>query len=331
MVKKIKSLVQYLLIIGLTGVLLYFSLGALDDGSDTGKFERLKLTWNASDKFFLITMVTVTMISHLIRALRWSMLLKTSGQPVKLLHSFLSLMVGYLVNLVIPRGGEVSRSLNLYKLDAIPVEVSFGTVIVERIIDIIFLGGLILLSFWIEWDKINVFLNTLNFPASSGGTRIPGSVYLILSFIVAGIILLFLFRKNQKLKSFLSGFKKGVFSVFELQQKGLFLFYSALIWLLYFAASYLVMLAFEQTAVLGLGAVLTIFAISAIAMALPLPGGTGSYHTLVPLGLVTLYHIGKSDAVALVFIFHALQTLTLIISGIISLLVTGWLVRKTHE
>ena len=158
MVKKIKSLVQYLLIIGLTGVLLYFSLGALDDGSDTGKFERLKLTWNASDKFFLITMVTVTMISHLIRALRWNMLLKTSGQPVKLLHSFLSLMVGYLVNLVIPRGGEVSRSLNLYKLDAIPVEVSFGTVIVERIIDIIFLVGLILLSFWIEWDKISVFL-----------------------------------------------------------------------------------------------------------------------------------------------------------------------------
>jgi hypothetical protein len=328
MVKKLKSLVQYLLIIGLTGMLLYFSLGALDDGSDTGKFERLKTAWNASDKFFLIAMVVVTMISHLVRAIRWNMLLKTSGQPAKLAHTFLSLMVGYLVNLVIPRGGEVSRSLNLYKLEAIPVEVSFGTVIVERIIDIIFLVALIMLSFWIEWDKISVFINTINIPAGPDGLGIPRSVYFVLAFVAICLLLLFIFRKNQKLRSFLSGFKKGVFSVFQLQQKVLFLFYSALIWLLYFAASYLVMLAFEQTAVLGMGAVLTIFAISAIAMALPLPGGTGSYHTLVPLGLVTLYQIGKPDAVALVFIFHALQTLTLIISGIISLLVTGWLVRK---
>ena len=91
--------------------------------------------------------------------------------------------------------------------------------------------------------------------------------------------------------------------------------------------SYCVVLAFPETAVLGFGAVMTLFAIGAIAMAAPLPGGAGSYHTLVPLGLVMLYNLAKPDAIAFTFIFHAWQTLILIVAGVVSLIASYLIIR----
>jgi glycosyltransferase 2 family protein len=117
-------------------------------------------------------------------------------------------------------------------------------------------------------------------------------------------------------------------SVFKLEQKGLFIFYSLLIWVLYFVMSYMVILAFPQTEHLGISAVLSLFAIGSIAMAAPLPGGTGSYHVLVPQGLVFLYGIQQADAVAFTFIFHGWQTAIMIVGGAISLVVTSFIVKK---
>jgi glycosyltransferase 2 family protein len=226
----------------------------------------------------------------------------------------------------LPRGGEVTRSINLYKLEKVPVDVSFGTVVVERVVDVICLLLMVLLSFWIEWDKLESFMQGLPFGQGDGalpGWLLPAAAGLLL-FIIAVVLL----RKNRKVREFLNGFKNGLLSVFRLERKGLFLFYSFSIWGLYLLTSYWVLMAFSQTASLGFGAVFTIFAIGSIAMAVPLPGGTGSYHTLVPLGLVTLYHLPKTDAVALVFIFHAVQTLILIVAGLISAVISWWLIRK---
>jgi uncharacterized membrane protein YbhN (UPF0104 family) len=88
-----------------------------------------------------------------------------------------------------------------------------------------------------------------------------------------------------------------------------------------------VVLAFPETRELGYGAVLTLFAIGAIAMAAPLPGGAGSYHALVPLGLVMLYNLPKADAIAFVFIFHGWQTLIMIIGGVVSLIISYLIIR----
>jgi hypothetical protein len=89
--------------------------------------------------------------------------------------------------------------------------------------------------------------------------------------------------------------------------------------------------AFPATATLGVQAVLSLFAIGAIAMAAPLPGGTGAYHVLVPQGLVFLYSIRKADAVAFTFIFHGWQTLVLIVFGAISLLITSAIVKNQPD
>ena len=263
--------------------LLVFALGSIETGEGGSRSEFLMETWRQADKGYLLIMFLVAMLSHVVRALRWQMLLKPVGYAVSFTGSFLSLMIGYLVNLAVPRGGEVTRSINLYKLEKVPVDVSFGTVVVERVVDVICLLLMVVLSFWIEWDKLQSFMAGLHIV--QGGGVVPGWLLPAVAGVLVLVILFLLLRKNPKVRSFLTGFRNGLLSVFKLERKGLFLFHSFSIWALYLLTSYCVLMAFSQTASLGFGAVFTIFAIGSIAMAVPLPGGTGSYHTLVPLGL----------------------------------------------
>lgn len=327
--KKLKSFLQYFIMIAITAALIWLSLRGLKlEGTHEGQ-STMDLIWDAwskSNKGYLILMGVILMVSHVLRSERWRMLLEPSGNKGTLWNSFLSVMVGYLVNLAIPRGGEVSRCYNLFKLEKTPVEVSFGTVVVERIVDILCLLILIMISFIVEWDKLEMFMSGLDF---SRGTKPKVSPLLIIAIIgIAGLILaIYLLRNNPRLKKLLTGFKEGLLAVFRLKNKWLFIGYSVVIWALYFAMSYVVMLAFGETAELGIRAVLTIFAIGAIAMAAPLPGGAGSYHLLLPMGLVSLYNMNRADAVAFVFIFHAWQTLVLMLGGIISLIISYWIIR----
>lgn len=312
----------------LTGALLWLSLRGLEAGEGENKFDLIWKAWEGSSKTWLLLMVVVAYISHVIRAERWRMLLRPTGNPVGLGNSFLSLMVGYLVNLAIPRGGEISRCYNLLKLEKTPVEVSFGTVVVERIVDVLSLVLVIALSFVVEWDKLIGFLQSLGIGSGpSTGMRVPGWAYAALAGVVISGIVLYSLRRHPKLLSVIAGFRKGLLSVFQMQNKGLFLFYSAAIWFLYFLMSYCVIMAFDSTRDLGFSAVLTLFALGAIAMAAPLPGGTGSYHTIVPLGLVVLYQLPQAEAIAFVFIFHAWQTITMIVGGVISLVISYFIIR----
>ena len=325
----LKTFLQYAFIFLITGLLIWFALSGL---TGENKSEYLLDTWRSADKWWLMAMAVIAIISHLLRAERWRMLLEPSGYKPTLKSSFLSLMIGYLVNLVIPRGGEVSRCYNLYKLDKTPVEISFGTVVVERIVDLVCLLLLIAAAFIVEWEKLFAFIGSLPIGTGNNSSRlvILAIVGVVLLLILA--IAIWLVKRNKKLNAFVvrtwHGFKDGLLSIFRLKNKGLFIFYSLTIWFLYFLMSYTVILAFPETKHLGVNAVLSLFAIGSIAMAAPLPGGTGSYHVLVPQGLVFLYNIAEPDAIAFTFIFHGWQTAIMIAGGAISLIITTVILKR---
>lgn len=314
------------MLLAIAGLLIWFSLRGLAVGEDENKLNFLWDTYRRADPVWLWAMAVVALISHVIRAERWRMLLQPSGNNVGLTNSFLSLMIGYLVNLVVPRGGEVSRCYNLYQLEKTPVEISFGTVVVERIIDLICLLALIGLAFVMEWDKLVSFLNSLPLGRGTGAT-VPAWAYVAGAGALGVGLLIYLFRNNPRLQKLWKGFREGLVSVLRVRQRALFILYSVMIWALYFVTSFCVLKAFPQTAMLGISAVLTLFALGSIAMAVPLPGGTGSYHTIVPLGLTALYQMPKAEAIAFVFIFHAWQTLLMIVAGVICLLASYWIIR----
>ncbi|MEJ1236578.1 lysylphosphatidylglycerol synthase transmembrane domain-containing protein [Chryseolinea sp. T2] len=328
----LRNIIQYSLILAATGLLIWFSLRGIQVEGDGNKWDYLVAAWKHADKGWLLAMAAIMILSHWLRAVRWRILLRPVGFRPGIRDSFLSVMVGYLVNLAIPRGGEVSRCYNLYKLEKTPVEISFGTVVVERIVDLICLLMLISLAFIFESQKLFAFVATLPIGAGGGESR------LIAIAIVLGVILLIsgtlyiAFKRSQRFKNFISktwnGFKGGLTSVFHLENKWPFILYSLMIWALYFLMSYAVIRAFPSTSELGFHAVLSLFAIGAIAMAVPLPGGAGSYHVLVPQGLFFLYGIPKADAVAFTFIFHGWQTAVLVVVGAISLIITSVLIKK---
>lgn len=327
MPSRLKAFIQYLAIITATVLLVWFSLRGL-------KWEYLVMTWEKANKGWLMVMAVIAIISHFIRAVRWKMLILPAGHSTTVSNSFFSVMVGYLVNLAIPRGGEVSRCYNLYKLDKVPVDVSFGTVVVERVVDLICFALLLASVFFLEANKLFAFLDTF-WTAGSSHDNIWLLVYLLGAGIVSLLIFYWIFTKVERLRTFVQktweGIKKGLLTIFKLQNKGLFIFYSLFIWFLYFLMSYAVMFAFPATANLGLNAVLSLFAIGSLAMTIPLPGGAGSYHTLVPAGLVFLYQVPQTDAVAFTFIFHGWQTVILIAGGAISLIITSVLVKKQNS
>ncbi len=339
MMKKWKSALQYFLMLAATVFLVWFSFNSLtvpnSNNTWADKINYLQKTWQQADMQWLWLMAALAMVSHLLRAQRWKMLITASGNSVTLLFSFLSLMIGYLVNLVIPRGGEVSRCLNLLKLHKTPVETSLGTVVVERIADVIFLLIIIALAFFIQADMLLDFMQTL--PIDTSGTS--EKVIVLLIFGVAGILLIFLlwrwFKSRPTLyakwKKLLGGFQEGLQSVIKLKSKGWFLFHSIAIWALYFVMTYCVLQAFESTQNLGTGAILSVFALGSIAMALPLPGGAGAYHTLVPAGITFLYKIPSADAIAFVFIFYAWQTLIMIVGGAVSMVVSSLLISTKSK
>ena len=322
------TIFKYLFIISLTGVLIWLSLRGLKTDEDQNKVELLWQTWQQSNKNYLILMAVIAFASHWLRALRWKLLMEPTGHFVKQWSSFHSLMVGYLINLVIPRGGEISRSYNLYKLEKTPVETSFGTVVVERIVDLCCLLILLLISFGLEWNNLILFFEQVGIRKASASIAIPGWIWIVLVALSILAFFIFSFRKHERVKKIIDGFKDGLLAVLRLNKKGLFLFYSLIIWLLYFMMTYSVMLAFEQTSGLGIGAVLVVFAIGAIAMAIPLPGGLGSYHTLMPIGLVMIYQIPRTDAVSFVFVFHGWQTLVMILGGLVSLISTYIIIQR---
>ena len=334
MSSRLKASLQYILIILVTVFLIWLSLRGLHVEAGENKWDYLLNTWRQADKGWLLLMAAIAILSHVMRAVRWKMLIAPTGHTTTTVHSFLSLMVGYLVNLVIPRGGEVSRCYNLFKLDKVPVDVSFGTVVTERVVDLLCLLLLIGFAFVMESTKLFEFIDTLPFGAQ-GDSSFPWHVVLYITVPLALLVAAgyWLVRHNRKIRDFMvktwAGIKKGLLSIFRLEHKGKFILYSIFIWFLYFLMSYCVLKAFPATAHLGFSAVISLFGIGSIAMAAPLPGGTGSYHVLVPQGLFFLYNIPRSEAVAFTFIFHGWQTLIMIVGGALSLIVTSFLVKKS--
>lgn len=335
MSKWLKTTFRYVILLSIVGVLIWLSLNSINSGEES-KFEILLSTLQEASFFFLILSVLSALSSHFIRGLRWQIILKSIGYETSKSDNFFSVMIGYFINLVIPRGGEVSRCYNMFKLRKVPTVVSLGTVISERLVDVFLLFLFVGFSFFIEFDKFIILSKKVLSSQQSHSFSVGNTTILVFATIIsASIILLFLTLKNEKFikikikfNEVLVGIKQGMLSIFKIKERFLFLLYSFLIWFLYYIMTLCVMQAFPETKELGLTAAITIFTIGGIAMAVPLPGGAGSYHVLVPMGMVTLYNLDQNKAVAFTFIYHGWQTLIVIIFGTLSLIISNYKISK---
>ncbi len=265
-------------------------------------------------------------MAHILRAYRWRMMINTLGygRPA-LLNTILAVFTGYLANLAFPRMGEVSRCGVLHKTDNIPLVKLIGTVVAERIIDVLMLFLITLAGILIQFNLLSEFIykNVLiKLNSQSAGSGVLMLTILLISLIFAAIVLII--RKMRpgiflKIFDLISDIQSGILSVRTINYKGLFIFYSLSIWGLYGLSAYLSFFALKSTAELGFTEAISTLIFSSFAMIAPVQGGIGAYHWMVSEGL-TIYGIAKSDGLTYALITHSAQTLIVLLGGSISLI-----------
>ena len=237
-------------------------------------------------------------LSNISRSLRWQMLIKPLGRKPRFVNVFSAVMIAYFGNLGLPRLGEVMRSVAISKYEVIPLERVIGTVILERLMDVLFLLICIGLCFLIEFDTIMAFLQ------KGKETDSGPNYFLLIAGMGAALFLLigFLFRKKimatalfKKLLNIIKGFGEGILSVRKMDSPLLFWFHSAFIWVMYFFMTYFCFFAFAPTADLAPKIALLAFVVGALAIAVPSPGGMGTYHLFI-IQLLAIYGVSETDA-----------------------------------
>lgn len=271
----------------------------------------------------------VGFLSHISRAIRWRMLMVPLGHNPKLSSTFYAVMAGYLANYAFPRLGEVTRCGLLKRYEKIPFSESFGTVIVERIIDIIVMLLLFTLTIWLEFDLIYDFANTNIFiPMSNKFFHLfhpeqSGYVLGIIGLFSALISIMYFLKKRiratsaiRKIKNVLLGFWLGIKSLKNVKNPLLFIFHSLFIWLMYFLAIYVCFFAFEETKNLTVGTGLALLTFGSFGV-IAAPGGIGAYQWIVKEVLV-LYFISVPIGIAFGWVVWLAQLLLILILGLLS-------------
>lgn len=322
MKKRVVDIIKYLLLLAIAAILLVFAFR----GMDVRKVFQQIFSANI---FWVSVSAIISIIAFIVRAHRWNLLIEPMGYSPSLKNTTCSVMVGYFANLAFPRLGEVSRCGVLSKAEAIPFNKLLGTVIVERIIDVLSLIVCILLAAAIEFKRLgNFFSEKIFAPLQEKFQQLTTSPLILSGVVITMLILIitaiYFYKKNNrpgaesKLSKLLKGFIDGLRSVGKLKRPGLFLFQSAFIWFLYYLGVYTALYAFSFTSDLGANAALFLLVAGGIGMSAPVQGGIGAYHLLVKEGLV-LYGVAAENGLAFAFMLHGLQIILVIILGIVSL------------
>ena len=266
------------------------------------------------------------MLSNLVRALRWQMLIRPMGYNLSLSNSFFAVMISYFANLGLPRVGEFVRAVIVRKYEKIPVEKAFGTIIMDRFVDFLCLLILLVLGFVFHYQNIWAYLTS--------NLKIPVPVLIALPILgVMGLGVAFLVYKRieriddeqlvgwrKRLKSFIMGLVEGIVAVRKVPNMPLFVFYSLGIWFLYLLMHYFAFFAYEPTSHLTFVDSILVFDFGSLGIVFPSPGGMGSYHALI---VEALKIVGVDSLSGFSFSMITFFTITIfcnVLFGLISLL-----------
>jgi uncharacterized protein (TIRG00374 family) len=296
------------------------------------------------DYIYVILSMVFGAWAYVNRGLRWIVLIDALGYETSKINSISSVSVGYFTNLFIPRAGEISRCTSLKKSDNIPVDKLFGTILIERVIDFAFLIVFVFLTALLKSGEV---IRSINEYQNLEGVESSNSKFIVLLFIILVGIILYLFKNKikqlpfyQKVSEFIIGLKEGFKSIKQMKNKTSFWFHTFSIWTMYFLMTYICFQSIPETAHLGISDGLFLLVLGGIGMIVPAPGGIGSYHLIVMIGLVALQipegvlsikpYNEYNPAMLFPFIVHTAQTFVAIIMGSLGLLMLFLSKKKSN-
>ena len=256
-------------------------------------------------------------LSHICRAYRWKFMLKPLGYQPKFYNNAMAVFVAYLVNLGIPRAGEFTRAATINQYEDVPFEKAFGTIVAERLADMVVYLLLIVLAFFAQYELIKKLIID----------RIPPNPILLafigLALLGVAYVTFSAIKKSEKplfvkIRTFVVGLVEGIQTLFTMEKKWTYIFYTFLIWILYVLMLYVVIFAFPETSHLGLDAILICFIMGTFSFATT-NGGIGAYPYVMQQALL-LYAIPETIGASFGWIAWSSQTILVIVLGGLSFL-----------
>jgi len=245
------------------------------------------------------------------------------GYKTSFANNFMAVSIGYLMNMTVPRSGEISRALVLKKYNNVPFDKGFGSIIGERIVDTIILFGLIIVAFFVQYDVLKTFVLD-KVPLQNLILLLTIGFVLFITFI-----LLYVYSKMKfilKIKEKIAGLKEGILSIFHMKKKWSYLGHTIFIWFSYIYMFYIGLLVISETNMLPLSAVITSFIVGSVAIAFT-NSGFGSYPFLMAK-ILLFYHISETAGSAFGWIIWTTQMLLLVFLGALSFLLLPILNRS---
>jgi hypothetical protein len=315
--KNLKQIIQLTISLGIAGWIFWFLYRDIE-------LDSLIAQVKSSNWIWIVTSLTIALSGYWLRGWRWSLLIQEDeGFKVTPNRAFHAVMVGYLVNMLIPRAGEVARCGVLTRTNGVSLGHLVGTVIVERSVDLIFLTFIVLLAFLVENE---LFLNLANqlVDLDSISSAVASNIPFFFSGLLIFILLIYLvfrrFRNHSlvdKIQHFIREIESGLKSVGKLRNPNGFLASSISIWIIYFLTMFTVALGIQSTANLSSTEVLLVMVMGSIGMIAPVQGGIGTFHALVAFILIQL-GISEQDGKIFAAIIHGTQVILVLVVGLIS-------------
>jgi uncharacterized protein (TIRG00374 family) len=281
MTKKILNTLKYLSFLGFGVFLVWWSLHQIPPE----KWKDFQTAFSTADYWLMVPVFFILLGSHMLRALRWKMLILPMGYSPSLVNTFFAVMIGYLANLAVPRLGEVLKCTILAKYEHVPAEKLVGTIVAERAFDLVCLILVFLLAFALQFHVIGEFGIKLlkKLFISKSGSFNTSKIVITISIINAAILIVRLvFKKFPNFpfivsaKKIVKGVWQGITSIKDLKQKWAFIFSSLGIWAMYLAGTWIGFSATAGTAGLSLATAISALAFASIGMIIT-PGGIGAY------------------------------------------------------
>ena len=264
------------------------------------------------------------LFANIARAYRWNLLIKPLGEKPRIHNLIYAVLGNYVVNLVLPRLGEVWRCGMITKYEKISFSKLIGTLLVDRLADTLTVGLIVLAAIPLNIPFFKGYLSR-NPEIFDKLEQIISSPWPYLSIVLLIIIIWAVFKFLGHIKIitrvnlFLKNIWEGMKTVWYMKDKWKFLFYTFLIWFGYFLYFYICFFAFDFTKDLGWIAGLIAFGISSVAVAVPVQGGIGAWHAAVIAALLS-FGMLENNAAAFALIVHTIQTVFTALAGLVGVI-----------
>ncbi len=238
------------------------------------------------------------------------------------------MIVSYFFALFIPRFNDFIRCYLISKTNNIKVSTSLGTVVSERIFDLISLFLILLIFIVLEFELFYSFLKEYVFVNI---TLNPTNILVLLSAVIMVFILIRYLSKNSKMFSEkFEEFKTGFFSVGNIYKNKAFIVSTVLLWVIYFLMGYVIFFSFNETSSLGINAGFAVLIAGSIGMIVPVNAGIGAYHFLVASILIS-YNINYESGLFFATLLHTSQIICLAILGVFSSIILFLKIRSNEK